>query len=75
MREKRCGTVTKIGEDSYRFSAEVCDSNELLTWMRSFICRITDVSISNREVERRFKDDLEAMYKMYGINSEGEVEQ
>ena len=38
--------------------------------VRTFICRITQLKITNREVEKRFKDDLEEMYRMYGIDEE-----
>ena len=70
LREKRVGKVKKIDERTYRFSAKVYDSNELLPWLRTFICRITDIKFSNTTVERRFKQDLLEMYRMYGLNGE-----
>lgn len=69
-REKRCGQVEKIDEHTYRFTADVFDAGEMVPWIRTFICRITDLHISNTAVEQRFKQDLEQMYRMYGI---GEV--
>ena len=65
-REKRCGTVEKLSDNLYRFSADVYDSAELVPWMRTYICRITSVSFSNKDIERRFLDDLREMYSMYG---------
>jgi len=70
IREKRTGNVEKIDDGRYRFSAEVCDANELIPWIRTFICRIEELNISNKEVERRFKADLEQMYRLYGIKEE-----
>ena len=70
-REKRVGTVEKLDENNYRFYAELYDINEIIPWIRTFICRITDLSFSNKELERKFKDDINKMYKIYGI---GETE-
>lgn len=67
-REKRCGRVEKLDEHRYRFTAEVFDSTEMLPWIRSFICRITRLRFSNRTAELRFKNDLQKMYGMYGID-------
>ncbi|MCH5188001.1 MAG: WYL domain-containing protein [Oscillospiraceae bacterium] len=66
-REKRIGTVTKIDDNTYRFSADVYDTNEMIPWLRTFICRITELNFSNKAIERQFKSDIEAMYRMYGI--------
>lgn len=69
-REKRCGTVEKIDDHTSRFYAEVYDSMELIPWIRTFICRITDIHISNASVEAKFRQDLEKMYELYGIGGE-----
>lgn len=66
-REKRCGSVEMLDENHCRFTADVCDSNELVPWMRTFICRITDLKMSNKIVEKVFRDDIEAMNRLYGI--------
>ena len=65
------GTVEKIDDHTYRFSADVYDASEMIPWIRTFICRITEMHFSNRILENRFKADLEAMYKMYDIGEEG----
>ena len=72
-REKRVGTVERIDPHTYRFSADVYDSGEMLPWIRTFICRIEKMNFSNRTVENRFKEDLREMYRIYGID--GEVEE
>lgn len=69
-REKRVGTVEKLDEHTYRFSADVYDSAEMKPWIRTFICRIVKMNFSNRTVENDFKKDLEEMYRMYGIEKE-----
>ena len=66
-REKRCGTLTQIDANHCRFSADVYDSSEMIPWIRTFICRITEIHFSNKLLERQFLDDLNAMYELYGI--------
>lgn len=66
-REKRCGTVEKLDDNTYRFTADVYDISEMIPWIRTFICRITDLHFSDRALERRFKQDVREMYRMYGI--------
>jgi len=67
LREKRCGTVEKLDENTSRFSAEVYDASELVPWIRTFICRIMELQCSNRELEAQFHEDLRAMYALYGL--------
>lgn len=62
--------VEKIDDHTSRFYAEVYDATELIPWIRTFICRITDIHISNIIVETQFKRDLEKMYQLYGIGGE-----
>ncbi len=69
-REKRVGRIDKIDDRTYRFSADVYDITETIPWIRTFICRITQLSFSNKMLERRFKQDIRAMYRMYGIGEE-----
>ncbi len=66
-REKRIGCVEHIDDHTSRFVADVYDASELIPWIRTFICRITHISISNRTLEEQFKKDLNAMYQMYGL--------
>lgn len=68
LREKRVGQVELVDENRYRFCADVYDSNELVPWIRTFICRITDLNFSNKAVEKRFREDMKAMYRLYGLN-------
>lgn len=66
-REKRCGCVVRIDENTSRFYAEVFDSSELIPWIRTFICRITEIHFSNAKLEEQFQEDLNKMYEMYHL--------
>lgn len=66
-REKRCGTVEKLDDNTSRFTAEVFAASEMIPWIRTFICRITDIHFSNQALEARFHSDMEAMYALYDI--------
>jgi DNA-binding transcriptional ArsR family regulator len=70
-REKRIGTVEKLDGNTYRFSADVYDSSEMIPWIRTFICRIVQMDFSNRAQKNKFTEDLEEMYRMYGMSEEG----
>lgn len=66
LREKRCGTVERIDDTHCRYTADVYDTSEMLPWIRTFICRITDLNFSNKEAETRFRNDFEEMLMLYG---------
>ena len=72
-REKRCGTVERLDDHTCRFTADVYDAGEMLTWIRTFICRITDFHCTVPEVEARFREDLRAMYSLYGMEGGGDT--
>ena len=71
-REKRCGTVERLDATTYRFSARVYDAGEMIPWIRTFLGYITDLSCSNRALERQFKDDLLTTYALYGIKEDSD---
>ena len=50
-----------------RFTADVYDASELIPWIRTFICRITEIHISNEKLEEKFREDMYAMYALYGL--------
>ncbi|MCH5198222.1 MAG: WYL domain-containing protein [Oscillospiraceae bacterium] len=70
-REKRVGQIQKLDDNTYSFSADVYDSSEMIPWIRTFICRITELHFSNRAVEKQFKRDIKEMYCLYGIEEAG----
>ena len=67
MRDKRCGTVEKLDVCTSRFSADVYDASELIPWIRTFICRITDIRFSNPTLAAQFRSDIDEMYALYGL--------
>lgn len=69
-REKRCGTVEHIDNNTSRFTADVFDASEMIPWIRTFICRITDIHFSNIELEEQFKKDIKEMYALYGLGGD-----
>lgn len=71
-RERRCGRVELLDEHHCRFIAEVTDSNEMLPWMRTFICRMSDLKMTNKEAERIFRADLRTMQAMYAAPEGGD---
>lgn len=66
-REKRCGKVERIDKNTARFSADVYNAEELIPWIRTFICRIIDLKCSNEKMESLFKQDIKEMYSLYGL--------
>jgi hypothetical protein len=68
-REKRIGTVEQLNETTWRFSADVYDSQELLPWLRTFIGRIISLTCTNPKIEQRFWADLSTINHMYGGDS------
>lgn len=70
LREKRIGKIIQIDNLHYQFVADVYDTYELLPWIRSFICRMSQLNFSNRSAENRIKEDILRMYEMYGIGDE-----
>ena len=66
-REKRCGTVERLDANTSRFSADVYDASELVPWIRTFICRITAVSFSDKTLEAGFRHDIKEMCALYGL--------
>ena len=69
-REKRHGTVERIDDSTYRFTADVYDAGEMLPWVRTFIGRIIKFESSNRFAVSRFYRDVEAMKALYGGDAE-----
>ena len=53
-----------------RFEADVYDTMEMVPWIRTFLCRITELHFSNKAAETLFKDDFSAMCRLYGVGGE-----
>ena len=65
-REKRNGLVEIIDKNTCRYTVDTYDASEMLPWIRTFIGRIEKLECSDQTVVKRFYDDMEAMYKLYG---------
>lgn len=65
IREKRCGSVERLSKNEARYYAEVWDAHEMLTWVRTFIMRITELHISNKILEEYFWNDVREMKNNY----------
>ena len=64
-REKRCGTVSKVDEETYRFSADVLDAYEMMPWIRTFFGRIKAIRCDNEDVKNQIKIDMVKILKQY----------
>ncbi|MCT4543398.1 MAG: WYL domain-containing protein [Vallitalea sp.] len=70
-REGKHGTIEKIGENTYLYTIEVIDSNEMVPWLRTLIGRIISFKCTNKIVEEKFIRDIDVMYEMYrGVGHE-----
>ena len=67
LREGRGGSVEQTEENVFTFRADVFDSEETLGWIRTFTGRILSLDFSDRTAENKFKNDLQTMYRLYGL--------
>ena len=67
IREKRCGKVERLSKNEARYYAEVWDAHEMLPWIRTFIMRITELHISDKQLEEHFWNDVYEMRKLYAL--------
>lgn len=68
-REKRFGTVERISENIYTYTADVFDPNEVMHWAKTFIGRIIKVEGGSEKIRKKFYKDIDRMHRMY---TEGE---
>ena len=73
LREKRSGTVEKIDDTHWRFSADVYNPMEMMPWIRSFTGRITELKCSLPWVVTRFSRDFATLARMYGVDRNYDV--
>ncbi len=64
-REKRFGTVKKVEKNTYCFSIDVTDTNEMMNWVKTFTGRIIHITGDNQAVIRRFYKDMYRMAQLY----------
>lgn len=64
-REGRGGEVMRIRENEYLYSGSFFDTNEMLSWVKTFTGRILDIQGSNPFAIAKLVHDLDTMYRMY----------
>ncbi len=64
-REKRCGIVERLDANTSRFSADLFDAGEIVPWIRTFLCRITEIHFSDQALEEQFRNDIDDMMRLY----------
>lgn len=65
MRERRSGSVTRVGENTFLYEITLFDVSEAAPWLKSFIGRIADFSCTNAPVSARFYRDIQRLHRMY----------
>lgn len=65
-REKRNGRVEIMGPNTCKYIVDTYDASELIPWLRTFIGRIEKLECSDATVVKRFYQDLDRVYAMYG---------
>lgn len=65
-REKRNGTVTKIGEELWKYEVDTYDAMELMPWIRTFTGKIQSITCTNPKVTETYYSDLQAIASLYG---------
>jgi hypothetical protein len=73
LREKRSGTVEKVDDTHWRFSADVYNPMEMMPWIRSYTGRITELKCSLPWVVTRFYRDFTTLARMYGVDRNYDV--
>lgn len=63
--EGRQGEVMKIRENEYLYSGVFFDTNEMLSWIKTFTGRILDIQGTDAFSIAKVTHDLEKMYQMY----------
>lgn len=72
-REGRGGEIVRIRENEYLYSGAFFDTNEMLSWVKSFTGRILDIQGSSLPAVMKVTGDWEKMYQMYCKGDAGAV--
>ncbi len=66
QREGRGGEILKVCSNTFLYTGTFFDTNEMLSWVKTFTGRILDLQCSNQAVLEKITTDWERMYQMYG---------
>ena len=65
-REKRNGRVELVDQNTCKYIVDTYDASEMVPWIRTFTGRIEKLECSDETVVKRFYDDLNQVYALYG---------
>ena len=65
QREGRGGQVIRLRENEYLYEGSFFDTNEMLSWVKTFTGRVMDIQGSNSFVAAKAVRDWDKMYDMY----------
>jgi hypothetical protein len=65
-KEGRGGVLERIGENTFKFSIDIFDTNEAMPWIKTFIGRIISFE-ANDWLKKKLNTDITRMAEMYGI--------
>jgi hypothetical protein len=64
-REGHGGTLTRLEENTFLYTKELFDTNDISPWIKTFIGRILQLEGTNRAVIARFYGDIKRMKELY----------
>jgi len=64
-REGRGGKLEKVDKNTFIYSKEIFDTNEIMSWVKSFTGRIISIEGASEFVTNKFYDDMKRMKDMY----------
>ncbi len=64
-REGRGGIITRLEPNTYSFTVDVFDSNEMMHWIKSFTGRISSLEGTNQTIISKFYRDMIRMKRLY----------
>ena len=70
QREGKQSKIEHLSGNLYKYSIDVFDPSEMRPWIRTFIGRIVSLKCDHKDTEEMFYKDLEAMYEIYGGDSD-----
>jgi len=68
-REGQNGELIKLEDNTFLYTKEMFDSNDMSPWIKTFTGRIIGLEGTNESVVNRFYNDMERMAEIYGIET------
>jgi len=66
-REGHGGKIQRIRENTFLYTKELYDTNDMSPWIKTFIGRIVQLEGTNQSVINRIYNDISRMANMYGV--------